>query len=128
MATLKDLRTKRDELIAHAREIADTATHAENQRAGDAVALVQKEMVQAITEGAKPCPICQTVPTGMEHPMPGRALQTGRFEYEVGCPVCRTVEHSDGTVRKVSARGGLMPKHTVELWNEGPDQWTIAKP
>ncbi len=144
MANLKDLKAERDKRLAHAREISNTATHPENQAAGNAVIEMQLAIVAHITQGAKPCPVeievtpavlatdgtvatpavtrvCGLAPTGLEQPA-GR----GRSEFEVGCPVCRTIAHTDGTTRRVSVRGGLLPKHAVDAWNEGPDQWTIV--
>jgi len=74
-----------------------------------------------ITEGAKPCIGCGAAPIGMEQ-VYARGKSKG-VEYEIGCLSCPPFVHTDGTGRAFSARGGRMPRHTVEAWNEGPDYW-----
>lgn len=91
---------------------------------GQAVKALQKALSDAICEGAKPCPNCGAEPWGMEQPAPNAR----GVEYEIGCRVCKPFEHKDGSVRAFRARGGLMPKHTVDAWNEGPDFWLVVKP
>ena len=101
----------------------DTMTVAEARALSDEIAATSASYSLAIAEGAMPCPSCKTPAIGIEH-------QAGKrgFEYEVGCPHCPPFTHTDGTQRKVAARGGALPRHTVELWNEGPDYWIIATP
>jgi hypothetical protein len=78
---------------------------------------LQSQLSAAITEGAEACPKCGNAPVGIEH-------QTIKgAEYEVGCMSCPPFAHTDGTTRRPAARGGLLPKHTVEAWNAGPDYW-----
>src|SRR5690242_16539540 len=90
-------------------ELEATALPEDRYAAHCAVKALQKQLSDSIAEGAQPCPLCGGVAIGIEQP--------GTFE--VGCPACPPVEHSDGTKRCVAARGGLMPKHTVEAWNAG---------
>ena len=68
-----------------------------------AVKAARAALSDAICAGAKPCPSCGSEALhGMAQPGP-----RGRTEYEVGCRNCG---------RRV--RGGLLPRHTVEAWNE----------
>lgn len=62
----------------------------------------QTKLSSIIAEGAVPCSCGAGHPHGMIQPG-----TKGRDEYEVGCLVC--------TLR---VRGGLLPKHAVEAWNE----------
>ena len=121
MATIKELNKARDAVLEKAQALANTGTHSQCQEAMAAVVKAQNDIIAFITEGAKPCPRCGGKPIGMEQPIGKR----GRVEYEVGCPACKPFEHTDGTMRKVSTRGGLLPRHAVEAWNEGPDHWTL---
>lgn len=101
---------------------AETMTVAEARTAADEVAAIRDTISATIAEGAEPCPFCKQKPRGIEH-----QVKRG-YEYEVGCIACPPFKHTDGTERKVAARGGVLPRHTVELWNEGPDYWIVAAP
>lgn len=90
------------ESLAKYRAMADTATQSELRKASDAVKECRKALSACITEGAEPCPDCKVLPHGMEQP------KGDSVEYEVGCLACGK-----------SVRGGLLPKHAVEAWNEG---------
>lgn len=84
-----------------------------------AVKAQQKALSEAIADGADPCPSCGAKPHGMMQP---RAGGEG-IEFEIGCLGCGYFLHQDGSARAHGARGGLLPKHTVEAWNSGPDFW-----
>lgn len=96
------------------------------KRATAAVRARQDALAGAIADGANPCPFCKVMPHGMEQPHVVNNVECG-VEFEVGCLACKPFVWSDGTTRKVSVRGGLIPRQTVEAWNEGPDYWTISK-
>ena len=100
----------------------NTMTVAEANKAAGEIGALRDTIAMTIAEGADPCPFCGQVPRGIEH-----HAKRG-YEYEVGCISCPPFEHTDGTKRKVAARGGVLPRHTVELWNEGPDYWIVATP
>ncbi len=115
------------EKIAEARALhhrqADEMTARQQGASGAFIVAMQKEFSALIAKGAKPCPGCGQPPMGIEH-----QTQYG-FSYEVGCIACKRFAHTDGTAREFSARGGTLPKHAVEAWNEGPDYWRkTAKP
>jgi hypothetical protein len=120
MATIADIKARRDAAQAAYNQVANTGTVAEVKAASDAVRDTRAELSAAITVGANPCPDCGTHPHGMEQP---HNSDESVPEYEVGCPKCGWFMHTDGTPRDHGARGGLRPHHTVELWNEGPDAW-----
>jgi hypothetical protein len=113
MSKINDLKAALDKHLAHARSIHDTATHAESQDASRAVEQAQRDLSAHITDGAKPCPVCDRQPIGMEQPVGARARgeREGRVEYEIGCISCSGL----------SVRGGLLPRHAVEAWNEKVD-------
>ncbi len=121
MKKIHEIKADREKHLAHAREIAATGTAEECRAASDAVEKAQKDLIARITEGARPCPRCGEAPTGMEQP-----AGKGRTEYEIGCQKCKPFTHTDGTIRKASVRGGMLPRHAVDAWNEGPDMWTVA--
>ncbi len=123
MAKIHDIKAARDQHLAHARSIESTGTAAELRAASQEVEAAQKELIAHITEGAKPCPFCKAPPMGMEHP-----TGKGGFELEIGCMHCPAFKHTDGTLRNVRVVGGMLPKHTVEVWNEGPDFFQIVPP
>ena len=83
---------------------------------------MQTEMSDLITKGANMCPKCLQAPIGIRQPKAG-----GGFEYEVGCMTCKPFKHSDGSIRQCRVRGGLLPRHAVDAWNEGPSCWIEAK-
>lgn len=85
------------------------------------VKATHRAVSEAIVEGAKPCPTCGKTPHGIRHEV-GRGKMKW-VEFEVGCLDCKPFEHMDGTTRRHAARGGLLPRHTVEAWNAGPDLW-----
>lgn len=115
---LKEAKLALDSALSmHAAKVA-TATQDELCVITDMVKDARKAVSRAIADGADPCPFCKLEPIGMEHP-----TTRGGVEYQVGCLVCPPVEHSDGTKRRVTARGGTMPHHAVEAWNAGPDFW-----
>jgi hypothetical protein len=115
-----------------AKKIADTkAKHHEASQADrgkDArdlaaqIKAMQADMSALITKGAAPCPKCQQPPIGIRQPKAG-----GGFEYEIGCLMCKPFKHSDGSIRQCRVRGGLLPRHAVDAWNEGPSCWIEAK-
>lgn len=101
--TLADLKTAIAESRAAYQAIVHTGTAEQVRAVSQAVKAAQKALSDAIAEGALPCPRCKVPPVGIEQPRGGRA---GGVEYQVGCPGCGA-----------SQRGGLLPKHTVEIWN-----------
>lgn len=123
MGKIHVIKQERDAALAHARSIAETGTAAELREASVKVEETQRALVAHIVEGAAPCPRCKSDPVGMEQPT-GR----GAAEYEIGCPVCTYFVHDDGSLRMALVRGGLMPKHAVELWNMGVDYWAHVPP
>lgn len=123
MSKLTDIKKKIDDARAKYHEIVHTATAAEVKKASDVVKAAQKELSEAICEGANACSGCSHPPHGLEQPN-GR----GGVEYEIGCVSgCKPVTAEDGTVRQRRVRGGLMPKHAVDAWNAGPDFWLKVK-
>lgn len=86
---------------------------ADQRAASGAVKELQRELSEAITDGADPCPLCGQRPHGIEHQV-ARGRRVG-VEYEIGCLGC-VVDPSDP--ERVSVRGGLLPRHAVEAWNE----------
>lgn len=93
--------------------IVEEAPPAKERAASLAVEKLQAELSAAIAEGANPCPNCGRAPHGMRQP----------DGFEVGCTNCGWFRHTDGTIRDHGARGGMLPRHAVETWNEGPDFW-----
>lgn len=93
----------------------------------DKVKEARKALNDFIIAGAKPCPKCGAQPIGIEHQV------RGGVTYEVGCPVCKPFVEPTGDkdgdgrplhiTRYPSARGGILPRHAVEAWNEGPSFW-----
>ena len=128
MATIKEvneLKSKIDALQTDLRSKARTLSPEQRKACGREIRTFQAELGRKIAEGANPCPDCGRLPFGMEQPRPG-----GGVEFEVGCltPSCGWFIHTDGTVRGHAARGGLLPHHAVEAWNEGPDAWKKLSP
>jgi hypothetical protein len=80
------------------------------------------KLIAALTAGALPCPMCGNPVHGMEQPG-----SRGSVEFEIGCVPCRPFVWTDGTVRNACVRGGLLPRHAVEAWNAGPNQWQLNK-
>lgn len=105
-------------------EKSEKMTVAEARELSDEIRGLVDGLSAAITAGANPCPFCKSPLTGIAH----QGKRAGSFEYEVGCIACPPFQHSDGTMRRPAARGGMLARHTVELWNEGPDHWIVAKP
>lgn len=97
--------------------IVHEGTAAEVREASDAVRKAQKELSDVISHGADPCPTCGQPPMGMVQ------YTEGGPTFEVGCTNCGWFKHTDGTPRDHSGRGGVLPHHTVEAWNMGPDYW-----
>lgn len=101
-----EIKKKLDEAITEYQGLAtSTATDSELREASLIVKKLQAELSSAITHGAEPCPQCNVVPHGIEQPS-GR--RSGGVEYEIGC-----LTHT-----KLRVRGGLLPRHAVETWNE----------
>lgn len=123
MAKINDIKAERDAALEHARSINDTGTQAELREASARVEKAQKDLIAIIIEGAKPCPRCGAKPTGVEQPT-GR----GGSEYEIGCPTCTYVKFEDGSLHMALVRGGMIPRHAVEVWNEGMDVWARVPP
>ena len=94
-------------------------TVADAEVAASEIAALTSAHAAEIAVGATPCPFCDKPPTGIEH-----QVKSG-FEYQIGCLSCPVFVHTDGTTRRVTARGGALPRHAVELWNEGPDYWLV---
>lgn len=85
-------------------EAALTAAHSSpSYEATQAVKAARKALSDAICDGAKPCDCGASDMHGMRQP-----LAKGKHEFEVGCLACGA-----------RARGGLIPRHAVEAWNEG---------
>ncbi len=97
--------------------LADTMTSKQAADSGAWIVGLQKELSAAIATDADPCPGCGNPPMGIQHQTPDG------FEYEVGCISCPPFEHTDSTVRRFAAKGGTLPRHAVEAWNEGPLCW-----
>lgn len=95
-------------------------TAAQNTEHTAKIKAARKAVSDAITEGAMPCPGCGERPHGMEQPT------VKSKEFELGCLSCKPFIHEDGTGRAFRVRGGLMPRHAVEAWNEGPDLWMVV--
>jgi hypothetical protein len=95
-----ELKKELEAALQHHRSIANTGTAPEKWEATCRVKELQDRLSAAIAEGAQPC--CGESPRGMEQPGP-----RGGVEYEIGCRKCGR-----------SVRGGLRPRHTVEIWNE----------
>lgn len=93
--------------------IVEEAPPRKERDASIAVERLQAELSAAIAEGAHPCPNCGRAAHGMRQP----------DGFEVGCTNCGWFRHTDGTIRDHGARGGMLPRHAVETWNEGPDFW-----
>lgn len=123
---LKEAKSSLDKARADYHALADTGTAKARDAASDAVHDAQKALSDAIADGAKPCPFCKVIPHGIEHVAArGRAIGV---EYEIGCLGCPSFVHTDGTKRMPYVRGGTLPRHAVDAWNEGPDSWMIAAP
>lgn len=118
MKTISEIKAAITQGCRECQDANDTAPAGKLRDMNAAVMKLQQELSDAITAGANPCPNCGGKPHGMEQPRP-----SGGFEFEVGCTACSWFRHSDGTVRDHGARGGLLPAHTVEAWNSGPDFW-----
>lgn len=96
----------------------------------DKVKAARKALNDFIVTGAKPCPKCGATPVGIEHQVKGGVT------YEVGCPACKPFAEPTGDkdndgrpihiMRKPAARGGILPRHAVEAWNEGPSCWQTS--
>lgn len=112
---------RNDMIQARARyhQLAEKGTPTEIRAAADAAKAAGLAFTAAITEGAKPCPFCAKHPHGIEQPRSGG----DGYEYEIGCLTCPPFKYADGTMRQVRVRGGLLPRHAVDAWNEGPDNW-----
>jgi hypothetical protein len=105
---LVELQTKRDAALLAARAVRE-GTLAEVNAATKRVTDAQAAVSDFITQGANPCPSCGTHPHGMEQDRGG-----DRVEYDVGCVAgCKG---DDG--RGFIVRGGALPRHAVEMWNE----------
>lgn len=95
----------------------------EADAASEEVKRLQADLALEISSGAKPCPFCGVRPHGME-----RHTATGQVDYEIGCLTCPPFKDKHGVIRSVRARGGIIPRQTVEAWNEGPDYWCVVRP
>lgn len=115
---ISDLKRQIEEARAAYQAIANTAPAADVRAASQKVKAAQAALTAALIDGATPCPHCDEMPHGLEHP-----TGKGGVEYEVGCLTCKPFLHTDGTWRAHRVRGGLLPKHAVEAWNAGPDYW-----
>jgi hypothetical protein len=123
MSKIKDVKAALASAIAEYNDVVHTASANDVRAASDKIRELRAELASTITEGANPCPDCGNAPHGIEQP--GRR---GTSEYEVGCLVCGNFEHTDGTIRQHRVRGGMLPQHAVDAWNEGPDAWLVAPP
>jgi len=102
MKKLEDIKKKLAEAQAKYHEVVHKVPGPVEKAAADKVKACRKELSDAICEGAKTCK-CGAMPVGLEQPRPdGKGM-----EFEVGCPACGE-----------RVRGGLLPRHTVEAWNE----------
>jgi rubredoxin len=119
MATITEIKKQIEDARAKYQEIVHSAPAPEVKAASDVVKALQQQLSDAICEGAKPCPDCGAPPHGMEQPR----LGGGGFEFEIGCTICGWFFIDENTARDRSARGGPLPRHAVEAWNEGPDYW-----
>lgn len=118
--TLAELQARRDAALTRYRELSATVPADQTREAHNEVEALQKAVSDAIADGALPCPTCGQKPIGIEQPRPPAGV-----EYEVGCRNCGLFIHHDGSVRDYAARGGTLPRHAVEAWNEGADWWRI---
>ena len=118
LARLADLKEQLGKVKARYLLLANSGTVAEVRSASQAVRDLQAAIALLISDGAKPCPGCGQHPFGMEQPR-----KDGGTEFEIGCLSCKPFKWRDGTVREYRVRGGLVPRHAVDAWNEGPDCW-----
>src|SRR4051812_19087422 len=101
--------------------IESTGAKVDVEKASPGVKRLKKALSEALAEDPNPGPNRGRAPPGLEQPRPdGKGV-----EYEVGCNGCGFFLHEDGTARHYGARGGLLPRHAVEAWNEGPDNFRI---
>lgn len=118
MSTLNELKQNlknaKDAYLAKA----NTAAASEVRDAHLAVKAAQAALGAKLAEGAKPCPRCAMPVHGMEHSGGKRST------YTVGCIGCPPqFKAADGTIREFRVQGGLMPQHSVDAWNAGPEYW-----
>lgn len=124
MRKISDIKAELATALAEARAVSNDLPVSKQKPYTDKVVALQKELSDVITAGANPCPDCGELPHGLEQPS-GK----GGIEYEVGCVAgCPDLELPDGTRIQHRVRGGLLPKHAVDAWNEGPEFWTKVKP
>lgn len=117
MATINEIKKQIDEAQGKYLSLVHTAPGNEVRAASAKVKELQRQLSAEIVKGAKPCPGCDQLPHGLEQPR-GK----GNAEFEIGCVSgCKPFVHTDGTVRERRVRGGMIPKHAVDAWNEGPD-------
>lgn len=117
MATINEIKKQIGEAQEKYLAIVHTASGNEVRKASAKVKELQRQLSAEIVKGAKPCPGCDQLPHGLEQPR-GK----GNAEFEIGyVSGCKPFVHTDGTVRERRVRGGILPKHAVDAWNEGPD-------
>jgi hypothetical protein len=120
---LKEAKTALDAAIAGYQTLGDIKSPAQEREWTAKIKAAREAVSSAIIEGAKPCIGCGVLPLGMEQVFDRGRGRIAGTEYEIGCRSCPPFIHTDGTSRAFAARGGRMPRHTVEAWNEGPDFW-----
>lgn len=104
--TVKDLLALQDKInegVAECHERAGSMSASEHRDKTETLKAMRASLSAKITEGALPCSCGAGKPHGMIQPLGKK----GRVEFEVGCLACP---------RRV--RGGLLPRHAVEAWNE----------
>jgi hypothetical protein len=115
MKKIREIRSEIQKAVEAYHAIVHTAPAADVKKASDRVKAARAALSTAICDGAKPCPSCGAAPHGIEQPRASSKGENG-VEYEVGCISC--ADHR--------VRGGLLPRHAVEAWNEAVEAWNEA--
>lgn len=97
-----------EELRAKVRDNAATMTGADQDAATAAAQSLNKQLQAVLTEGAQPCPSCETPAFGLMHESATGKGKAIRHTFEVGCKnaACRDHRATD-----------LLPELAVERWN-----------